>query len=206
MYSLCCAALSALSLLVLCPAAMADSGGDEPETMAFLRWTGSMHQNTLSDGSILSEYVAQTESDDIRSATLQVAFVPRFGCTPLISFRFSSADLIAKASPSDFLLSIDAQTMPFPILIDEEGDDQVRLSLNADSVGQKRIRQILDNSTEATLAWPSTDEELPVGTHSPHSSRQANTGAVNFSLLGSRRTVQAMEAQCQAHAPIPYEN
>lgn len=206
MYSLCCSVLSALSLLVLCTAAFADADSDEQETMTFVRWTGSVHQSSLADGSILSEYVARTESDNARSASLQVTFIPRFGCSPLISVQFSPADLIAEASSSDFLLSIDAETMPFPMLIDEE-DDQVRLSLNADSHGHQRIRQILDNSSRATLAWPSTDEAASsANSTSPHSARQANTGAVNFSLLGSRRAVAALESRCRAHVPIAYEN
>ncbi len=71
----------------------------------YVKWSGALDQATLADTSILNEYVAQTYSENVNGASIQLAFVPRFNCSPVFSVRLSAA---AAAAPHRELRSLGA--------------------------------------------------------------------------------------------------
>jgi hypothetical protein len=157
-------------------------------------WTGTLVQHTLPDMSILSEYIAQTFSGSTSGASLQLSFVPRFNCTPVISVNVRAAAEEA-GSEATLNLILDNSEVPFPALVDGQNSGR-RFSFNADHLAQDKLRRMLDNSNRATFQW--------VNAVAGQGSEAGVPPQVEFSLLGSRMTTNSVESHCHAHKPIPF--
>lgn len=201
MYSHSRAAISVV-LLSLASSIVA-STSNNAETTSFQDWSGSFIQTAVSDGSLLNEYVAHTFSGNTQGAILSIAFAPRFSCTPMISVQFSQPSPLGKTEELKWILEIDSRDVSFPSLFDSD-DTTIRFSLNGGNGIHQELRETLDAGSRASFvtavidAVPETSDSV-VAT-------STTIDPVYFSLIGSKMTVQALEEQCKAHLPIPYEN
>jgi len=168
-------------------------------------WQGSLHQTTLPDGSVLSEYVASTQSINTFGAQLHVSFVPRFSCMPQISVRLSATVASNFAMQESLKFSIDQEDQIFPVLVDAH-DSLVRYSLNADSSTHQVIRDKLDFASEATVVWGPDLPPRNEGASTESLGEARGAIAADYSLLGSRKAVAMQENRCKSHEPIAYNN
>ncbi|MBX2883208.1 MAG: hypothetical protein KTR32_24865 [Granulosicoccus sp.] len=174
--------------------------GAEQQTIknsSFHDWSAYTQQHPLSDGSVLSEYVALTYSGSKNSQRLEVAFIPRFECTPVISLIISTFMTAGAPLPDDITVQVDGQTSRFPILVDEETEGY-RYTYNASGKDQKIMLGMLDtgdlfklNFKRASINTANSDSQLE--------------STITFSLLGSRKSTQAALGHCLDHTPIPFE-
>ena len=153
-----------------------------------LQWSGALEQRTLGDGSVLSAYTARTVATDAADVAFKIGFVPRFGCSSTIGIRFGNtmASVIeAFFEDGDSLtLDIDGETFEWPLTVDADGVTTT-LWLHDGLERRERVRRLVDAGSRMSLALP-------------------NSLSVAFSLLGSRRSVEAVEKACRAHEPIPW--
>ena len=163
----------------------------------YVKWSGALDQVTLADTSILNEYVAQTYSEDVIGASVQIAFIPRFNCSPNFSVRLS--DEAAAAINEDFAitLTIDNVEMAFPAIIDRS-ESSLEYSYDASEDEQQRLRALLDVSSNLSMNW------VPAAGNTSQGADAIDSISIPFSLLGSQMSAQAVEALCKAHEPIPY--
>jgi len=177
--------LSAVLALILVGGAGA---ADALPGTAHLKWSGTVSQRTLDDGSLLNEYESRTLAADETDVTLSVGFVPRFGCSPLIGIRLDAAlaNRIDEAAEgrSGVLLVIDGRGAPMPFVADADGA-ATTLWLDEAAPGREQFRRLIDSGSRAELTLPGGE-------------------SVTFSLLGSRRSLAGTEAACLAHEPVPF--
>jgi len=167
-------------------------------------WQSSLQQTTLPDNSVLSEYVASTQSINTFGAQLHVSFSPRFGCMPQISVLLPTAFANDIAMQESLEFSIDQKEQSFPVLVDAN-DSLTRYSLNADSSNHQIVRKKLDLASEATVLWGPALLQISNASAKPLVEPRSTITA-DFSLLGSRKAVELVERQCKSHEPIPYNN
>ena len=163
----------------------------------YVKWSGALDQATLPDSSILNEYVAQTYSEDVNGASVQIAFVPRFNCTPIFSVRLSAE---AAAQINDDLaisLTVDNVVMEFPAIVDRSESSR-EYSYDADRVEQEKLRALLDVASRLSMSW------LPAAGNTSQDADVTDPATITFSLLGSKMSTDAVEALCKAHEAIPY--
>ena len=163
----------------------------------YVKWSGALDQSTLADTSILNEYVAQTYSESVNGASVQLAFVPRFNCSPIFSVRLSAK---AAAGINDDLaisLTVDNVAMEFPAIVDRSESSR-EFSYDADRVEQEKLRALLDVSSRVSIIW------APAAESDSQDADATDPVTITFSLLGSKMSADAVEALCEAHEPIPY--
>ena len=163
----------------------------------YVKWSGALDQATLADTSILNEYVAQTYSENVNGASIQLAFVPRFNCSPVFSVRLSAAAAAAINDDLAITLTVDNVDMEFPAIIDRSELSR-EYSYDANRDDQQILRALLDVSSRASMSWAPAAENTSQGADA------TDPITVTFSLLGSQMSVQAVEALCKAHEPISY--
>ncbi|MCK5924230.1 MAG: hypothetical protein KAG66_25065, partial [Methylococcales bacterium] len=162
------------------------------------QWQAESRQQTLADGSVLTEYYGFTTAADLDNGRLRIGFVPRFGCSPIIGVEIEQDPALASKSAAVPLpdksilvdgdrltLVVDREPVEFPLAVD--GDkQQTRLWFNGGLEDRKALHSKLDLGNVAELALTSET-------------------AVAFSLLGSKSVVDAAQNLCRAHEPLPYE-
>lgn len=187
------------------------------ENAQFISWTGHQQQKIVSDGSVLTEYQGRTEANNRPGMQLKVSFSPRFSCSPMIALLVSgdtgvelgSANAASNNESSEFKvvsdksgltmdtgeipvfedddlldLRVDGVNVDFPIIVDSEGGTV--LTFNGDARERETLRLQIDIGDVATVAV-------------------AEDRKITFSLLGSRKTLKALQASCRQHEPIPFD-
>ena len=163
----------------------------------YVKWSGALDQATLPDTSILNEYVAQTYSETVNGASVQLAFIPRFNCSPIFSVRLSEKAAAAINDDLAITLTIDNVVMEFPAIIDRS-ESSLEYSYDANREDQQKLRELLDVSSRLSMSW------APPAENSKDGADSTDSVSITFSLLGSQMSTQAVEALCKAHEPIPY--
>ena len=202
MYSRKCAMLGASLVVIAVGNSFAEEAQVDELLASHLDWTGSFSQVETRDGSLLNEYIAQTDSTQDGEARLIVSMMPRFSCVPMISTVVSDPQITDRVSDINLQITVDEETFDFPSVVDWEKALR-RFSLNSEQARHERLRQALDEANQATFEWsinPGSDSGTEAENDLPRS------GEFDFSLLGSRKTVQDMQDLCTQHTPIPFNN
>lgn len=176
---------------------IAEMHGTPLSDTIYLNWSGALDQVTLADKSILNEYLAQTFSTNITGGSLQIAFVPRFNCSPIVSVLLSAENAPAINDDFPVTLTLDNVDMEFQAIIDESASSW-QYSYNGNRDKQQDLRILMDNSSRLSMNW------VPAEENASQNADATDTDTVMFSLLGSRLSVKAVEDLCKAHEPIPY--
>jgi len=186
--------------LVLAPltASAIDTQQSPLADAAFRDWSGVRTMTTLSDESVLSEYIALTHSRDTEGALLEVVFVPRFSCTPMVRVIVPEQRIQSLSEQGLIQLAIDDELFAFPAVADS--DSALReYSFSAGHSRQQQLRSLLDSSShlmmQHTVAAGEQEAAIDSDADEP----------IRFSLLGSRLSVEAVEAHCLSHTAIPFE-
>ncbi|MGQ7845417.1 hypothetical protein ACUNV4_13120 [Granulosicoccus sp. 3-233] len=164
----------------------------------FQDWNGVLSETALSDQSVLSEYSARTYSRDRQGAVLEVTFIPRFGCTPLLRITLPEQGPVPASGQELMRLVVDGEPFDMPALIDGDSST-LEYSYLAGHDGQQDMRLLLDRSSRLQIQRADIAEDLITQEDDPA------TEPVRFSLLGSRLSVLAVESRCQAHTPKPFK-
>jgi len=170
--------------------AFAVSADDLPDVVID-DWRGHEQHETLRDGSVLTEYSAGTEALRDGQAYLRVGFIPRFGCSPLVTLvttlRVGTEERRAR-SLDDFAavdFEIDGPPIDFPILVDDDSS-QVTIYYNGNLQRRIALRLHIDVGDQATVTMQNGEE-------------------LAFSLLGSRESLETVQELCREHTPVPIE-
>lgn len=187
------------------------------ENAQFISWTGHQQQKIVSDGSVLTEYQGLTEADNRPGMQLKVSFSPRFSCSPMIALlvpndgvELGSANAVSDTESfpttavsdtsgvlpdtgeipvfedDDLLdLRVDGAKVDFPLIVDA-GEGTVWY-FNGDERERETLRLQIDIGDKATVAI-------------------AEDRTISFSLLGSRKTLKALQTMCLQHEPIPFDD
>lgn len=161
------------------------------------QWSGALDAETLADNSILNEYLAQTFSENVEGASVQISFIPRFNCSPIFSVLLSADSAAAISDDQVVRLAIDDVDMEFPVLVDQS-ERTHQYSYDASRDEQQTLRARLDRASRVSVSWVSPEESAGQQAEVP------DAFTATFSLRGSRLSVQAVEESCKAHEPIPY--
>lgn len=159
----------------------------QSKTQEFRDWRLSVSMETLADDSVLTEYYGETIANESEDISFRVGFIPRFGCAPLITFRFAkTADAGLLPSPNaaeleTLSVSIDGIVLPFPVVADET-DSHYSAYMNASL--QRRI-------TSKIRIEVGNDMVLSL----------AGDQKINFSLLGSTDSITLANQNCRRHDP-----
>jgi hypothetical protein len=147
-------------------------------------WEYARYENSLPDGSVLTEYAGNTRAARQTGAIFRVGFIPRFGCAPLISVRSqirpgSDSHLLGEIYMPEF--SIDGTPLRFPSL-SELVDNQILLYYNSSLARRVKLRLQVDEGLFSEL-------------------KLSNGHQHDFSLLGSKAVLEYAENQCRQHVP-----
>lgn len=167
-----------------------------PDT-GFQSWAGSLSKTALSDNSMLSEYVAQTLSEDGQAASLQIAFSPRFGCSPMVRVILSEQSTPSVEAEAIRLL-VDEVPFEFPALIDSRPAER-EFSYAQTAAKQQELRLLLDLSSHIAVYENSQSVVNPPETDA------TIADSISFSLLGSQLSTAAVEAYCRSHVAIAFD-
>ena len=163
----------------------------------YVKWSGALDEVTLPDKSVLNEYLAQTFSENVEGASVQIAFIPRLNCSPIFSVLLSADSAVAISDDLSVKLTIDNVDMEFPALVDQT-DRTRHYSYNAGRDDQQILRALLDRSSRVSMSW------VPAEENTGQDAEVTDPFTVRFSLLGSQMSTQAVEELCKAHEPVPY--
>ena len=78
--------------------------------------------------------------------------------------------------------------------------------LNADQAANLELLTMLDKGSRASVVLPFDNPDAAMSADGPEAEQNRTGEQIEFSLLGSRRTTQAVKDHCQAHIPIPFDN
>jgi len=181
---------SGLLALTLVSGAIADTQ-TEIQRMSHQTWVSDVSIERLHDESVLTEYYGEAVSDEHTDVVLRVGFIPRFGCSPLITLQLGNGALSGERSednPAFFPIDlsildvlIDGRSLSFPTLLDDDGD-KVSIYLNASL--QRRI------TTRLRIEVGSQMEYL-----------MQNGKRLTISLFGSRDAIRVANENCRRHDP-----
>jgi len=150
-------------------------------------WVSDVSIERLQDKSVLTEYFGESVSNKNSDVILRVGFIPRFGCAPLITFKFDNSSARSLFSVSNIigidslLVSIDGAILSFPALVDEDGN-QHSIYMNASLQRRITARLRVEVGSKVLL-------------------RTSNSQSVSFSLLGSRDAISIAHQNCRRHDP-----
>lgn len=175
---------SALAALMLAAGACLLPAHSAANQFSSQNWESARYENSLPDGSVLTEYAGNTRSRRQPGGLLRVGFIPRFGCAPLISVRSqisagSDSHMLGEVDMPEF--SIDGVPQRFPSL-SELVDNQILLYYNSTLARRVKLRLQIDEGLYSDL-------------------RLSNGKRHSFSLLGSRAVLEYAESQCRQHVP-----
>lgn len=154
------------------------------DEIQFRDWSGVKIVDALPDGSIMTEYAAQSDSLSTGNIVLRVGFIPRFACTPLVGIIASDADW----SPAQFAkidVLIDGTPTGYPTLVDQL-DEGLGAFFNGGQQRRIALRLQVDEGDIATISLADDTE-------------------ITFSLLGSRKALAAAQTLCRLHQPLPID-
>lgn len=181
---------SGLLALTLLSCAMADAQAEIQRT-SHQNWVSDVSIERLRDESVLTEYFGETVSAEHSDVVLRVGFIPRFGCSPLVTLQLGEIALSGVRSADDpaffpidlsvLAVLIDGQSITFPTLLDDDGDE-VSVYLNASL--QRRI---------------TTRIRIEVGSQMQYVMQ--NGKRLNFSLIGSKDAIRVANENCRRHDP-----
>lgn len=177
---------SGLLALTLLSGYMADVQA-QVEVSTHEAWVSDVSIERLQDKSVLTEYFGETVSKQNADVIFRIGFIPRFGCAPLITFKFgkeSTSGLLPETVRNELkalAVSIDGTRLTFPALIDEDGD-HYSIYMNANL--QRRITAKLKVEI---------GDDLVV--------RLRDYKSLGFSLLGSRDSISIANQNCRRHDP-----
>jgi len=202
-----CVCLGSALLGLLATPAQADTGPTRLADSTFQDWNGLLLQVPLNDGSTLNEYVARTMAGSVSGASLSVSFLPRFDCTPVISVSVSATSGTELESGREALeFMIDRKPVDFPVLFDDE-ESGVRYTYNADQPQSTELLARLDVGSRVSVYFSADKAAAALVTESAAVDPQSvQNEQIEFSLLGSSSSAQAVKEHCLAHIPIPFEN
>jgi len=167
-------------------------------------WTSYDKATSMSDGTELHQYVAEanptlvqgepvtiTLSDDksekVKPPVIRFSFIPRFGCTPIISIvtKLLSTDTDEVQERMNNLLegiefSVDGTTISFPTLVENEAGV---FAAHYDTELRRR-------NTFRILIEVGATARIKLG----------ELGEFNYSLSGSKRTIDRSMTRCESHA------
>jgi len=159
--------------------------------MSHETWVSDVVIERLHDESVLTEYYGEAVSAEHRDVIFRVGFIPRFGCSPLITLQLGEDALSGVRSEEDpayfptelsvLAVLIDGRSLSFPTLLDNN-DTTASVYLNASL--QRRI---------------TTRLRIEVGTHMQVLMR--NGKQLSFSLMGSRDAIRIANQNCRRHDP-----
>lgn len=207
MYSRCCALFSACISLVAFGHSSAETARHETLMVTHHAWMGHVYQTVTADSSVLTEYIAQTSSVNTIGAVFAVSMTPRFSCSPIVGIEIEDDTFVSRAADVEFSVVLDNRTIDFPVILDHVGSD-ARFTLSSAGSDQKKLRSAVDLASWATVKW-SFNSDVPQLSNAESDSvdtRPATSGEIDFSLLGSQKTLRAMEEKCRSHMPIPLAN
>ena len=154
-------------------------------------WVSDVAIERLQDKSVLTEYFGEGASEEHEDIVFRVGFIPRFGCAPLITFKFGEvaigdnrSDIDPDYFPNnlgDITVAIDGATLSFPTLVD---NDDTHISVYMNSSLQRRItaRQRIEIGSSMRIEF-------------------GNGKRLDFSLLGSRDAISIANQNCRRHDP-----
>jgi len=181
---------SGLLALTMASGAVADSQA-EIQRMSHQTWVSDVSIERLHDESVLTEYFGEVISSEHSDVVFRVGFIPRFGCSPLLTLLLGEAALSGARSEVDpelfpddlsvLAVLIDGQSVAFPTLLDDDGDT-VSVYLNASL--QRRI---------------TTRLRIEVGSKLQYLMR--NGKQLSFSLMGSKDAIRIANQNCRRHDP-----
>jgi len=177
---------SGLLVLTLMSGYTADVGAQSSPT-EHDAWVSDVSIERLQDSSVLAEYFGESISRENANVSFRVGFIPRFGCAPLITFKFGKnidSDVLANIFDRELdslRVSIDGVSLPFPALVDEDGDHH---SIYMNASLQRRI-------TAKLKVEIGTDLSVRVG----------NSRRLSVSLRGSRDAISIANQNCRRHDP-----
>jgi hypothetical protein len=205
MYSRCCALFSACILIVAFGGVYAQTTSSEILLAAHQDWIGHANQSVTRDGSVLNEYIAQSSSVNMEGALLLISMIPRFTCVPVVSIAINDSTIMSRAADVEWVAAVDEQTVDYPFILDTDGP-QAQFTLSSPGADQIKLRSVLDLASWVIFKW-SVDSVTPqLSDTTPTDMSLEASGNIDFSLLGSRRTLNAMEEMCRSHTPIPLTN
>jgi len=150
-------------------------------------WVSDVVLEELQDKSVLTEYFGQSTSNESPDVFFRVGFIPRFGCAPLITFKFGKESTngliptVFQAGLESLSVTIDGTVLSFPALVDEDGD---HYSIYLNTTLQRRI---------TTKLRVEVGNKLGV--------TMANSQRLSFSLSGSRDAISIANQNCRRHDP-----
>jgi hypothetical protein len=166
---------------------------------------GHVNQSVTRDSSVLSEYIAQTSSVNNMNAVLSVSMTPRFSCTPLVRISIDDDTIVSRAADVEFSVELDSRTIDFPVILDRVGSN-ARFTLSSAGIDQKKLRSAVDLASWATFKWVLNPDAPQLSNAVADGTASVTSGEIDFSLLGSQKTLRAMEDMCRSHTPIPLAN
>jgi len=205
MYSRCCALIGACISIVAFGHSSAETSSSTTLMVSHHAWGGHAKKSATRDGSVLNEFIAQTDSVNSPGAVLLVSMIPRFGCVPVISIMSDEAEITARAAVVEFSAVLDAESMDFPTILDRDGTN-AQFTLSSSRSEQNKLRHRMDWASWASFEWNVNSDVPQLSNESPADESLAVSGSIDFSLLGSRKTLQSMEEMCRSHKPIPLTN
>lgn len=208
MHSRCSLVFGACAFLLAVGGSVAETTSSETVLASYQDWAGYANQTVTRDGSVLSEYIAQTSSVNTQNAVLSISMIPRFACLPVTSILVNDSTLVPLLAGAKLLLTADEQTNDFPFIVDEN-ESGARFTLRLAGKEQKKLRSILDLATWSTLNWavePTVSEPRLSHSAAEEDAPTVSEQGIDFSLLGSQRTVKHMEDMCKSHVPEPLTN
>ena len=167
-------------------------------------WASYDKATSMSDGTELHQYVAEAnpiiaqgqpvvislsddKSEKLKPPVIRLSFIPRFGCTPIISIvtKLLSPDTDEVRERMNDLLesiefSVDGTTVSFPTLVEH---DAGVFAAHYDTEQRKR-------NTFRILIEVGESARIKLG----------DLGEFNYSLSGSKRTINRSMARCESHA------
>ena len=201
MYSRCCALFSACISLVAFGHSSAETSPPETLMVSHLVWMGYVNQLVTRDSSVLSEYIAQTSSVNNEGAVLSISMTPRFSCTPLVRIAIDEDTIVSRAADVEFSVELDSRTIDFPVILGRVGSD-ARFTLSSAGIDQKKMRTAIDLASWATFKWALNPDAPQLSNAVSVDTTPVTIGEIGFSLLGSQKTLRAMEEMCRFHTPI----
>ena len=187
-------------LAVVLASHTAGAADEQPLPLAdadFQDWKGVRIETTLGGHSIISEYVARSRSSDSKDGLLEMVFIPRFGCTPLLRVILPEQEARPPSGQGQLTLTIDGEVLKVPVLIDGDGSS-LEYSFMGTQAKQQEMRLLLDRSSHLLVTRTNGDEGQVVATDTQPAE------PLKFSLLGSRLSVESVESHCQMHTPLPF--
>lgn len=177
---------SGLLALTLVSGFMADVEAQDQRS-SHQAWVSDVAIERLQDKSVLTEYFGESASNENTDVIVRVGFIPRFGCAPLITFKFDNSSARSLFPTSNLLeidslsVSIDGANLSFPSLVDEDGTVH---SIYMNASLQRRITARLRFEVGSNLRL-----------------RTGSSRNLSFSLLGSRDAISIAHQHCRRHDP-----